>query len=287
MNRRVDLITVPSALGAPDVGVAGGPQALLEAGLVKVLADGGIAVERMADVAPGLHEDRWDGLADLCGRVAARVATSLGAGSQPLVVGGDHAIAAGTWRGVAGLHVRPVGLLWIDAHLDAHTRDDSPTGNPHGMAVALLLGEGDPRLARACLSPCHVCVVGARSWEPPERRRLERLGVRIFDADEIRRRGLGAVMTEARQRVSAGSAGFGISLDVDVFDPADAPGVNTPCGGGRPAQEWLGVLRGLAASPRCLGLEIVECDAGRDKDGMTARLAVAATAALLWLGGEG
>ncbi|CAG0953491.1 hypothetical protein RHDC4_00237, partial [Rhodocyclaceae bacterium] len=129
--------------------------------------------------------------------------------------------------------------------------------------------------------PRHVAVVGARSWEPAERARLERLGVRLFDAAEIARRGLPTVIAEALDRAGAAAAGFGISVDVDVLDPAEAPGVNSPAPGGLPAAEWLAALRGLAARPDCLAVEIVECDPERDAGAATARLAVALVSSLL------
>jgi ornithine--oxo-acid transaminase len=274
MNRRIDVIAVPSALGAPDAGVASGPEAIRRAGLLTALHRAGRAADWVEEVQPLPVGARWNALTELCERLATRVATSLDSGHLPLLIGGDHAIAAGTWYGVAHALGGQLGLLWLDAHLDAHTREDSRTGNPHGMPLALLLGAGDPPLASACISPRHVCVVGARNWEAAEHDRLLRFGVRIFDDAEIGLRGLPAVMREALQRVRNGTAGFGITCDLDVFDPTDAPGVNSPAAGGRPVHEWLAALRGLAAQPDCQALEIVECDSTRDVDSRTARLAV-------------
>lgn len=281
MERRLELVAVPSALGAPDFHVADGPAAIRAAGLRQALEQAGWAAPYWRDELPAVGMDRWDGLAELTGRLARRVAVSVAAGRQSLVIGGDHSIAVGTWRGVAEWYRQPVGLLWIDAHLDAHTPADSPTGNPHGMPVALLLGEGDPRVARACLSPRHVCLLGARNWEAAERRRLERLGVRIFDQAEIEGRGLADVLVDAIHRVSAGTAGFGVSFDLDVFDPTEAPGVCCPVAGGLPAAAWLDALRGLGSRPGCLALEIVECDPARDVGGATAALAIRLAVQLL------
>lgn len=278
MNRSLDLIAVPSALGAPDAGVAGGPAALRQMGILTALHRSGHRAEWSMPMVPGAGV-RWDALADLCGRLAGAVAASLAAGRQPWVLGGDHAIAAGTWAGVAQ-GAPGFGLLWLDAHLDAHVPEDSPSGNPHGMPLACLLGEGDGRLAGAVLSPERVCVLGARDWEAAELARLRRRGVRILDGAEITRIGLPAALREALAIVDAAPAGFGISLDLDVFDPADAPGVNSPAPGGVPAAEWLAALRGLATSPRCLAVEIVECDPSRDWDGRTAKLAVQVAGAL-------
>jgi arginase len=274
MIRDIDLIGVPCALGAPDVGTAGGPKALRQAGLLAALHRGGHGAEWTRELISPAGTDRWSSLAVLCDRLAGVVGATRRAGHMPFVVGGDHTIAAGTWRGIADTAAGPFGLLWLDAHLDAHTVDDSPSGNPHGMPLALLLGEGEPRMARPCLSPQHVCVVGARSWEPEEAARFRRLGVRVFDATEIARRGLTAVMADALALVRSGTTGFGISIDLDVFDPFEAPGVNSPAPGGHPAAAWLAALRGLATLADCLAVEVVECDSERDVDGVTARLAV-------------
>ncbi|RTL52102.1 MAG: arginase [Rhodocyclaceae bacterium] len=283
--RAIDLIPVPSALGAPDPGVAQGPDALRRAGLAETLQHMELKAAWQPTVNPlpagSDAATRWQALATLCTELSQRVAACRLQGQVPLVLGGDHAMAVGTWRGIAAHEKGPIGLLWIDAHLDAHTPEDSASGNPHGMPVALLLGDGDPPLAHPSLRPQYLCLVGARSWELPERIRLERYGVRVFDQQEIDRRGLAVVMAEAVTIVSGAAAGFGISLDLDVFASADAPGVNSPVAGGLPAEEWLAALRGLARRTDCLALEIAECDGSRDIDGRTAALACRAAAALL------
>jgi ornithine--oxo-acid transaminase len=279
-DRRIDLIAVPCALGAPDEGVAGGPEALRSAGLLTALHRAGRAAAWTHHLPPPLGEDRWDRLDTLCFRLAELVAESIAGGAMPIVVGGDHAIAAGTWRGTMKALSAAPGLLWIDAHLDAHTTEDSPSGNPHGMPLALLLGEGDPRLARRVLAAHRVCVVGARDWEPEEAERLARRGVRVYDDAEIARRGLPEVLAEALERVAGGGGGFGVSIDVDVLDPQEAPGVSTPVSGGQSASQWIEALRGVAAHPECMALELVECNPGRDVDGRCARLAVQLAEAL-------
>lgn len=280
MNSRIDLIPVPCGLGGPDPGAAAGPEALRRAGLAAAMQQPGRPAEWQPALAPDPELPRWEALAAFCPRLADGVAASLIAGRQPWVIGGDHAIAAGTWRGVMYGSGGNFGLLWIDAHLDAHVPADSPTGNPHGMPLACLLGAGDGRIVSAALSRRYVCVLGARQWEEAEQERLRRFGVRIFDAAEIERRGLAACLADALKIVTAAPAGFGITLDLDVFDPAEAPGVATPAPGGRPAAEWLAALAGLAARPGCRAVEIVELDPARDPDGRTAQLAVQLAAAL-------
>jgi len=285
--KKIDLIAVPSALGAPDTGVSQGPAALRQAGLLTTLQDNGLEADWADTIAPqplpadATETQRWDALTDLCQRLTQAVGHSRQQDHFPLVIGGDHSIAAGTWPGVAASVDGPLGLLWLDAHLDAHTREDSASANPHGMPVALLIGDGDPRLAHTTLSPRHICLVGARSSELPERVRLERFGVKVFDQADIARRGLQAVLAEALTIVSTGTAGFGVSVDIDVLDPTEAASVNSPAPGGEPVDIWLTELQGIAQRPDCLALEIVECDGARSEAAATARLACQLLAALL------
>jgi arginase len=195
----------------------------------------------------------------------------------PLVLGGDHSCAIGTWKGIArALAPRgPLGLVWLDAHLDAHTPATTPSGMLHGMPVACLLGHGDPRLAldrRQALDPRRICMVGARSFEAEEAALLNRLGVRVFPMRELKRRGLGEVMEEALAIARDGAGGYGVSLDLDALDPRDAPGVGIAVRGGIRASELRRALARLGRDPALGALEIAEYNPYCDRNGVTARL---------------
>ncbi|MDZ4255958.1 MAG: ornithine--oxo-acid transaminase, partial [Sulfuritalea sp.] len=194
-------------------------------------------------------------------------------GALPVVVSGDHAVAVGTWQGVARALGKPPGMLWIDAHLDAHTEITSPSGNPHGMPLAALLGRGpNPwQSPQAALDAVRCCVFGARSYEDSEMRLLQELGVHVVDREQIRRCGLRQALDEALVHVGGGS--FGISIDLDAVDPGDAPGVNTPSAGGLDGAALADALRSLARKPELAALEIAEYNPERDVAGRTARLA--------------
>lgn len=227
----------------------------------------------------------------LAGRLATRAEASVAAHTPILVLGGDHSIAMGTWAGAAqALRPRgPLGLVWIDAHMDAHTPATTPSGNWHGMPVAHLLGECEPEMAdmavctgaAPALRPQHVCLVGPRSFEPQEAARLSRLGVRVIDHVEIQRIGLATAIETATAIASTGTAGFGVSLDLDVIDPTQAPGVGTAEPGGVDAIELTRALRGLAEQPGFVGLEIVEFNPALDVEGRTARVALDLVASAL------
>jgi ornithine--oxo-acid transaminase len=288
--RPARIFGVASALGAEHPGTADGPARLRLARLDAQLAARGLTVEwggiLSPDATPG--EQVAEAICRLCDRLALVTADALRAGLAPLVLGGDHSCAMGTWRGVAQAARGRIGLLWIDAHLDAHTPQTSHSGRFHGMPLAALLGQGGDTLCvdRAVLAPEHVCVIGARSFEPEEAALLAALGVRVYAMPEIARRGLDEVVDEALARVRRGTVGFGVTLDLDALDPADAPGVTTPVAGGLRAGALLAALEAIAPAAAPLAVEIAEYNPHRDVGGMTARLVEQFAATLLGAGGE-
>lgn len=233
------------------------------------------------------EESTTDAVAALCSKLAAETARSISAGRFPLVLGGDHAFAAGTWRGVSRTVEASgrgrIGLLWIDAHMDSHTPATSETGNLHGMPLAALLGHGDPRLCgeRPALSPRHVCLIGVRSFEAGEAALLDRLGVRVFGMREIERRGLAAVLADGLEIVREAEGGFGLSCDVDALDPTDAPGVTVPEAQGIRAADLHAACARIGEERGLLAAEFVEYNPLADHAGQTARLVVELVTALL------
>ena len=177
-----------------------------------------------------------------------------------------------------------VHWVWIDAHMDSHTPSTSHTGRLHGMPLAWLLGQADDPLyglASGVLKPEHVCLVGVRSYEPEEDERLRRLGVRVVFMDEVRARGIDAVLGEAIEIARAGTAGFGVSIDLDVVSPDEAPNVGTPVGGGVTSAELARSLEQVAGEPSLAALELVEYSPRLDRDGATARVALSLLSAAL------
>lgn len=270
--RSIALIGVACGLGGADAGPAGAPAALRGLGLTAVARRLDLPAAWQTDIAPA--SSKRDALPGLLRNVADAVAASLDAGELPVVIGGDHAIAAGAWRGVGRAIGEPPGLLWIDAHLDAHTPATSPSGNPHGMPLAALFGHGDSGMTSVSgptLDPARVAVFAARDWEAPERALLDALGVAVFDQAAIGRLGLEAALAQAMAVVGRRGV-FGITVDMDAFDPRDAPGVACPTPGGPPAGELLAALRRLGRRPNCIAVEIAEYHPGRDVAGQTGRL---------------
>ncbi|TXF10684.1 ornithine--oxo-acid transaminase [Pelomicrobium methylotrophicum] len=275
--REWHLIGYASGLGARNRGCADGPAAFRAHGVQR---PPNARWQAILSAEPAGTQDVLPSVSRLCAALADQVAASLASGAFPIVVGGDHSCAVGTWSGAwrALRSEGPLGLIWIDAHLDAHTPETSPSGALHGMPLACLLGHGDPALT-GCggngpkLDPAHVCVVGARSFEPEEAALLLRLGVRVFSMEEIRRRGLEEVLDEAVFVCARGTAGFGLSVDLDALDPEDAPGVGTPVPGGLRGDEVVAALRGVACDPRLIALEVAELNPHSDPAGRTVEMA--------------
>lgn len=280
MSGQVRIIGVATGRGAGDEGCQRGPDTLRARGLTAHLTRAGVPAQwhatlRASRALAPLEAVRR--LASLQSRHVHRLGRS---GHFPLVLGGDHSCGIGTWSGAARA-LRPrgaLGLVWIDAHMDAHVPATSPTGNLHGMPLACLLGHGDVQLSMLAgtapaLRPEHLCLVGIRSFEEGEAALLARLGVRVIHIDEVGRRGLDAALDEAIAIASRGTAGYGLSIDLDALDPADAPGVGTPVPGGLRASELLDALSAHAGDPRLCALEIAEYNPLHD-DGRTAAVAM-------------
>ena len=289
LTRPAVLIGAASGLGARDPRCAQGPHQLLAGGLLAHLSARGADALWRVTLQPQLRrgKSRDGAIVDFCARLAREVGAVVGAGEFPIVLGGDHSCAIGTWSGAAkALSGRgPLGLVWIDAHMDSHTPSTSPSGMRHGMPLAALLGRGaDPELARGAegpLAPQHLCLVGVRSYESEEAALLSELGVKIFPMTEIEERGIDAVLDDAVRIASTGTAGYGISIDLDALEPGDAPGVGTPVAGGIPAAGLIAALRNFSADRSLLALEVAEYNPHLDRGRKTAAIIEEILAAVL------
>jgi arginase family enzyme len=126
-----------------------------------------------------------------------------------------------------------------------------------------------------------VCLFGVRSFEHGEAALLKRLGVKVFYTHEIEARGVARALREAIEVVAAAPAGFGITLDLDAVDPADAPGVGTPAANGIRASDLIAALAEHRTARDLLAIEIVEFNPLRDREAATAGIVSDALDALL------
>jgi arginase len=221
-------------------------------------------------------------IAAACEALATQVEQVLSRGNVPLVLGGDHSVAIGTVSGVSRYfrqRDQRVGLIWLDAHADMNTPGSSPSGNIHGMPLACLLGMGPAELTdiggyRPKVAPANTVIVGLRAVDQVEKEYVHASGVRAFTMRDIDERGLRAVMEEAIQAASEGTAGFHVSLDMDFVDPKDAPGVGTAVRGGATYREAHLAMEMLCDSRKVTSIEVVEVNPVIDEANRTADLAV-------------
>lgn len=252
----IPAIGLASGIGGRHLGAGEGPL------LLQKHLGPDISWHKMVTPKKGDVKDRCAAIANLNRQLAA-AAYSL-AQREPffLSVGGDHSCAIGTWSGVAAAKKEPIGLLWIDAHMDAHTHETTETGNIHGMPLAALLGYGDARLTQIAhpfpkLYPQNTALIGIRSFESGEAELLRRLNVRIFFMDEVKKRGLDVVMKEARDLVTRNTVGYGVSFDLDSIEPSHIQAVGTPEPGGIDPDEMLAAFSLFKTLPP-LAFELVE-----------------------------
>ena len=287
--RTLQVVGVASGCGARDTGCEAGADALRAMRITARLRAHGFSARWVDMIRPAAayRADSLKAVRKVCMRLAKRVERIMREGDMPIVVGGDHTSAIGTWKGVARARQEQgfVGLLWIDAHMDAHTPQTTETGMLHGMPVACLLGYGYPELTQIAhgviLDPKCVCLYGVRSFERGEAELLAQLGVRVYFMEEITRRGIAETLREALGVVECAAGGFGITLDMDAIDPTEAPGVGTPAPGGLPGAELMSALAEHGSHPNLAGIEIVEYNPYRDWQSATAGLVGDALDAIL------
>jgi arginase len=290
--RRIRVIGVPLDMGASRRGVDMGPSAVRVAGLEarlealghKVVDGGNIRVEIAETQPSGSDKARFlKPIAETCTRTAEAVLKTLEEGMTPLVLGGDHSLAAGSISGVSEFYRRQgqkIGVIWIDAHSDINTPETSPSGNVHGMPLAALLGLGPEALGNLFgyspkIAAENTVLIGVRDIDAGERANIRRAGVaEVYTMRDIDERGMRAVMEEGLRAAGRGTAGYHVSLDMDWIDPEDAPGVGTPVRGGATYREAHLAMEILADHGRLLSFEIVEVNPVIDEHNRTADLAV-------------
>jgi arginase len=286
----VHIIGVPLDLGAGRRGVDMGPSAFRIAGLGAQISDLGRIVVDQGDVPAPIPETRHKSddhkkyiheIARVCQTVYTTVSDSLDSGALPVVLGGDHSLAAGSVAASADWVRRfsgyPMGLIWVDAHGDMNTPETTTSGNVHGMPLAALLGQEPAELASIGTSPsisaAHTVLVGIRNLDEGEKARIRQSGVHVFTMKDIDRHGIADVAERAIAIASKGTGGIHLSFDMDACDPTVAPGVGTPVRGGLDYREAHMVMEIVADSQSVVALDLVEVNPTLDLRNATAEFA--------------
>ena len=295
----VHVIGVPLELGGARRGVDMGPSAFRIAGLGEQIARlGRTVVDKGNLLSPVAEtEDAIDASKKYIRQIAAVCRTlydtclqSLDAGALPLVLGGDHSVAAGSIAASADWVRRttgqPLGVIWVDAHGDMNTPQTTTSGNVHGMPLAALLGGEPHELSSIGATPSiqaeRTVLVGVRNLDEEEKEQIRTSGVHVFTMKDVDRHGIATVAERAIALASTGTGGIHVSFDLDVCDPTVAPGVGTPVKGGLDYRESHMIMELVADSQRLVALDMVEVNPTLDVRNLTA--AFAAELALSALG---
>ncbi|MBI3161144.1 MAG: arginase, partial [Chloroflexi bacterium] len=264
-----------------------GPSAIRYAHLQNKLEDLGYTVQDEGNVEVPIAEmckitnpklKYIDCIIPMSRRVAGAVATSIQSKNFPLVLGGDHSLSIGSVRGAA--RNRKIGVIWIDAHADFNTAETTPSGNIHGMSLAVLTGQGDKSLVQLwdepvpVIDPKKIAIIGARDLDSGEKVNLSNAGAMVMGMEQIDRYGMVTVVEKAIERVSRDVDGIYLSLDLDALDPEHAPGVGTPVPAGLTQRETHLACEMIAETNKLIGMDLVEVNAILDVQNRTANLAV-------------
>ena len=297
-KRHIEIIGVPVDLGAGRRGVDMGPSAIRIAELESRLEALGHRVVDYGDLDVMIPETQKIGAGKLrykaailaaCEDLRKEVERSLAEGRMPLVLGGDHSIAIGSVAGSSDHFAKQdesIGLIWLDAHGDANTPDTTPSGNIHGMSLAVALGHGDHDLVHLGgrspkVQARNTVLIGIRDLDAGERDSLKKWGVTVYTMRDIDERGMRDVVDEAIRVAGDGTAGVHVSFDLDVVDPEDAPGTGTPVWGGISYREAHLAMEMLSDRATIVAIDLVEVNPVLDNTNMTGILAAEMAQGLL------
>ena len=291
MGKSVGILGVSLGFAARTVGSELGTQAIRQQNLKARIEQLGYTVQDYGDVKvkhperkaePGENPRFLREMVSASDLICPAVKNLFREHDIPVILGGDHSIAMATFSGAADyFHKRgeEIGLIWFDAHADINTPETTPSGNLHGMPLAVLLGRGAPELVNLCgfapkLNPKFCAHIGARDLDLGEKRIIRELGLRCLTMHEIDRRGMTACVEDAIKIASQASAGFAVTFDVDALDPLDAPGSGTLARGGLFYREAHLALEMIAETGQLRSFEIVEVNPTLDTNNRTSELAV-------------
>ncbi|MBN2618408.1 MAG: arginase [Spirochaetales bacterium] len=288
--KKIGLVGVPQDVGASKKGVDMGPGALRVAGVISKLRALGHEVKDFGTV-DCYTVDQFDSrdpensglnylniILDTCSLLKKRVELIVDSNYIPLVLGGDHSISIGTLAGLKKIHNGKTGIIWVDAHGDFNTPETSPSGNIHGMPLAIATGRGHSDLLSLGPSPTvsekNCVIIAAREIDINEAKLLKESKVTVFTMMDIIKRGITEITNEAIKIATDGVDHLHISFDVDCLDPKDAPGTGTQVPGGLHFREAALLLESISECDKVSSFELVEVNPALDVYNQTAELAV-------------
>lgn len=292
MNKKVGIIGAPITIAQPNDGVDLGPKAIRYAGLINRLeklnlnvidyGDLNVTNERLPE--NDLNLKNLENVATGNELIAQKVIEVVNKDEFPLILGGDHSIAIGSIAGLADKY-KDLGVIWYDAHADLNNAETSPSGNIHGMSLAVCLGNGHERLTsingnQPKINPENVVLIGARDLDDGEKELIKQIGIKLYTMTNIEEKGMQSVIEETLDYLKDRTDGIHLSLDVDGLDPIHTPGTGTPVIGGITYRETILAMQMLNKSHLITSAEVVEVNPLLDQQNQTAEVAVDIISAL-------
>lgn len=278
-QNRVKIFGVPLDLGTQKLGVDMGPSAIRHAGLHGALSYNKIEFVDYGDLyfrhTPNRHPKETIG--EISEKLSSLVFEAIKEKYVPVILGGDHSVSIGSIAG-ASKSANSLGVLWFDFHADANTPESSPSGNIHGMPVAISLGYGYPELVNSAgfkpkVLPENIIIIGSHDIDPPEMKFLSKLGVRVYSLFDIDKFGIAKVLEASFDALKHCDL-LHVSFDIDVLNPSIAPGTGILSKGGLSYREASYIMKTIGDHHNLSSIDIIEVNPLLDKKNMTAELAV-------------
>lgn len=240
------------------------------------------------------HARRVKGVHTVIERVANAVKETKQSGLFPIVLAGDHSTAAGT---IAGLKMadpkKKLGVIWVDAHADLHTPYTTPSGNMHGMPLAMSLATDNKKHQRHSLdekvieyweklkniggiSPKikaeDIVFIALRDFEEEEEAIIKDNNIKVITVSEVRKKGIENIVRQSLQHLNHCDEIY-ISFDVDSMDSSISRGTGTPVRNGLKEKEAEDLIASLIQNHKISCLEITEVNPTLDSENLMAEIA--------------
>ena len=286
----ISLIGVPIMYGCDREGVQYGPDKLRDKNIIKIIQEhqhkvydfGNLHIPYVPPSEKYLHHEKIKYLKtilDMNNNLSHLVYSSLTSSSFPFILGGDHSLGLGSISGSSRFY-NDLAVIWIDAHGDINTYETSPSGNAHGMPLALALGLGEPSLVNVYyngpkVKPENVYIIGARDLDKGEIQFAKELDINLYTMDMVKKLGINAVIKEVLDKIKNSHVdGVHLSFDIDVLDKNLVPGTGTPVDDGFNLEEVKQVLEGFLNTGLINSMDFVELNPYLDNKDITADLCV-------------
>ena len=300
--KNIKLIEVPSEIGAGTRGASLGVDAIKIAALdfmsnffihfpsEKIPSENKLLYEAIESP----YAKRIKGIASIYDKVTKAISDAMKNNFFPVVISGDHSTAGATIAGIKMAKPKSkLGVIWIDAHADLHTPYTTPSGNLHGMPMAVSINENnvdcavhdvDDETAKQWnylknigkiapkVLPEDVVFISLRDYEKEERHLIEKYNMKVITSKEVRSKGAENVV-RAVIRYLADCTDIYISFDVDSLDSSISKGTGTPVSNGLKEREVEDLISKFMQNRKICCFEIAEVNPTLDKENLMAEIA--------------